>query len=704
MYFSRWIGGPALCVLLFAFLTAPVLSAQVTIEGTVLDKDDNSPLIGATVAIAGTTSGAVTDASGRFTLQTDAEPPLRIVVSYLGYVAFDTRIAGSMGDLVIRLNRDVHVLREVEVVVSRIPVSILESPWSAEVLTPGDIEKVPAPDFYDGIGNLKGVAMHTSSIAFPAVMTRGFGKPNNRRFVQLIDGMDNSAPLLNFSVGNVVGISELDLLSAELVPGTASALYGPNAFNGILMMRSKNPFDFQGLSAQIKGGIMSSDGLDGGEPLYQASIRYAKSILNDRLAFKVNASYGRSSDWRADDYAGSVISANNPEPVLPGAPNFDGMNLYGDETPIQVPMAFIAPLFPDSLQPFVAQLPDLDLRRTGIPEHQLLDNQRAESLKLDGAIHYRLTDNLEASYTYRFGRGSAVYQGGERYALRDFTFDMQKIELIGEHLTMRAYLTHTDDGDSYNLTALGGFANEAFKPSQQWVGEYAVPYVITLLSGGTLEAAHAAGRATADAGIPQAGSPEFVATTDAVRRGLFQSASPGAGFVDDSKLYHVEATYNFADVTSGLDLMIGGNFRKYDLFSDGTVFNEDPMGEGSNERIGNREFGVFLQAHRRLAGDRLRLTGSVRYDKNENFEGQLSPRLAAVYLAGPERQHAFRASFQTGFRNPSNQEQFIYFPLPSGTLLGGTEQNAGSYGVYNGGAYSNASYLQFLGSQNPGDL
>ena len=119
MYFSRWIGGPALCVLLFAFLTAPVLSAQVTIEGTVLDKDDNSPLIGATVAIAGTTSGAVTDASGRFTLQTDAEPPLRIVVSYLGYVAFDTRIAGSMGDLVIRLNRDVHVLREVEVVVSR---------------------------------------------------------------------------------------------------------------------------------------------------------------------------------------------------------------------------------------------------------------------------------------------------------------------------------------------------------------------------------------------------------------------------------------------------------------------------------------------------------------------------------------------------------------------------------------------------------
>ena len=85
---------------------------------------------------------------------------------------------------------------------------------------------------------------------------RGFNSNGNVRVVQLIDGMDNQAPGLNFSVGNIVGISELDLQSVDLLPGAASALYGPNAINGIILMDSKSPFLFQGLSAQVKTGAM----------------------------------------------------------------------------------------------------------------------------------------------------------------------------------------------------------------------------------------------------------------------------------------------------------------------------------------------------------------------------------------------------------------------------------------------------------------
>lgn len=101
------------------------------------------------------------------------------------------------------------------------------------------IKSAPAPSFYDALANLKGVEMSTQSLTFKSVNTRGFNANGNTRMVQMIDGMDNQAPGLNFSVGNIVGITELDLENAELIPGAASALYGPNAINGIVLLNSK---------------------------------------------------------------------------------------------------------------------------------------------------------------------------------------------------------------------------------------------------------------------------------------------------------------------------------------------------------------------------------------------------------------------------------------------------------------------------------
>ena len=71
--------------------------------------------------------------------------------------------------------------------------------------------------------------------------------------------MDNTAPGLNFVLGNLVGMSELDVASVEILPGASSALYGAGAFNGILFMRSKSPFDFQGISVSLKQGLTSQE-------------------------------------------------------------------------------------------------------------------------------------------------------------------------------------------------------------------------------------------------------------------------------------------------------------------------------------------------------------------------------------------------------------------------------------------------------------
>jgi outer membrane receptor protein involved in Fe transport len=83
----------------------------------------------------------------------------------------------------------------------------------------------------------------------------------------------------------------------------------------------------------------------------------------------------------------------------------------------------------------------------------------------------------------------------------------------------------------------------------------------------------------------------------------------------------------------------------------------------------------------------------LRYDKNENFDGRITPRVSAVYTFSEN--HNIRASYQTGFRNPDTQAQFIYFDLGTNILLGSTEANAARYGLHNGGAYTEASYKAF---------
>ncbi len=711
--------------------------AQYKITGKVTDKESDEPLIGVNIAVKGKLIGTVTDTDGNYELNAAMAPPFTLVFSYTGYATQEQELSAGQTTLNVKLDAQSILTSEVVVSASRVEERILESPVTIEKMDAIAIRQTAAPDFYDGISNLKGVQTTMGSLTLTSINTRGFGAVANERFVQLIDWMDNAAPLLNFPTGNIVGISELDVQSVELVPGAASALYGPNAFNGILLMNSKNPFNYQGLSVQTKVGITTSDA-GGTNPYNLISARYAKAF--GRFAFKLNASYLQATDWVANDYESGRVTASQRNPSGPGTPNFDGLNTYGDETEIVVPMAAVAgslsqalaPLFAPQLGIPVAQaqallaqtiprLPALDLRRTGFREQDLLESNDAKSIKLDGALHYRIKDNLEASYSYRYGTGSTVYQGGERYVLRDFSQQFHKLELSNANFWLRGYMSVTDDGNSYNLSALGAFANERFKPSSSaWVPTYAGTYAGALLpiylQGGTananqLASAHTAARNAANQGIPAVGTKEFQDVVNAVRNDFFQRTPPGAGFFDNSRMYHAETGYNFKELISPetVELLVGANFRQYDLFSDGTIFNEDPEGDGTFERIKINEYGGFIQASKRLFNESLRLQGSLRYDKNENFEGQVSPRIAAVYTAGANRQHNLRASYQTGFRNPSTQNQFIFFPTGQGNLIGSTEANAARYGIHNGGAYSNASYNAFIGSvlagaPNPGLL
>lgn len=676
----------ALLPALFWLCGSATLMAQTSVSGTVKDGTTGEPLAGVNIVVKGRVIGTISNTSGEYSLKVNQEPPFTLVFSFIGFATQEVEVkdANTTG-LDISLEEQTLLGQEVVVSASRVEESILKSPVTIEKMDLLAIKQSATPDFYDALANIKGVQVNSGSLNLTSINTRGFATIANVRFVQQVDGMDTQAPLLNFPTGNIIGIGELDTESVELLPGAASALYGPNAFNGIIIMKSKSPFEYQGLSAQVKVGMTDSDAGDS-NPYTQYALRYAKAF-NNKFAFKLNFSLMQATDWTSNDYR---TDRNLPESTtdLSGNPNFDGLNLYGDETPIPVPIG--------------GTFGTLDLRRTGFKEEDILDNQDAKSIKADGALHYRITDKMEISYNYRFGGGSSIYQGTEKYALRDFTQQFHKLELKSDNFFVRAYRTETKDGDSWNMSALGGFANERYSDTRnKWAPEYAQRYVLALqgyipgVAAGNPTAAHSEARRHADRDRPAVGTQAFTDLIEDVRSSLFQRTPPGASFVDNSRLYHAEFNYNFMNEIDFAEIQIGGNFRRYDLFSDGTVFNEAPDDGVNFERIGINEFGGYAQIAKTFA-DALKVTASLRYDKNENFEGQVTPRVSAVYTVSEN--HNVRASFQTGFRNPDTQAQFIYFPSSSGTLLGSTEANASRYGVHNGGAWTYESYLAYRDS------
>jgi iron complex outermembrane recepter protein len=136
--------------------------------------------------------------------------------------------------------------------------------------------------------------------------------------------------------------------------------------------------------------------------------------------------------------------------------------------------------------------------------------------------------------------------------------------------------------------------------------------------------------------------------------------------LDKTAMYHAEGMYNLTKkFNDALEVIVGANYRNYSLNSSGTIFTLDPSGNEYNIT----EFGGYVSLGKKMFEDKFKLSASMRYDKNENFEGQFTPRVAGVF--SPDANSNFRVSYQTGFRMPTTQNQYIDLFVGSSRLLGG---------------------------------
>ncbi len=744
----------ALCLLTLTVFSANAQNANA-VNGTVKNASTSESLAAVSVTVKGSTNGTFTDDKGDFKLNVSQKPPFTLVFSSVGYTDKEVKVANFYGKVEVSLTPSFVLGSEVVVAASRVAERILESPVSIERISNNTIKNTPASNYYDILGTLKGVDVITASLTFKSIGTRGFNSSGNTRLNQLIDGMDNQSPGLNFSVGSVIGLTELDVDNIELLPGASSALYGSGGMNGTVLINSKSPFKYQGLSFQVKQGINHIDSYERAlSPFKDWTVRWAKKV-NDKFAYKFGAQFTEAKDWLANDatnYSRTTGTANG-QTILgtrSSDPNYDGVNVYGDETTSTLSSVYgsvqsgvinslaaayggnlaagtaafnslygATALFP-SLATYTAFLKSQNaalapyapflygqskgyfggsVSRTGYAEKDVVDPTTL-NVKFTGSLNYKVSDNTEASFSFYNGTGNTVYTGSDRYSFNNLRMSQYKFELKSKEWLLRAYSTREDAGDSYNATIAARYFNEAWSPSTTWYPTYMTALANYRDAGLPAAAAHNAARAVADANRPA--GPIY-------QNELFKKiagtpiSQGGALLLEKSTLNVFEGQYNLTNALGldkvNADLLVGGTIKQYVLNSEGTVF-ADTAG-----RIKINESGAYAQLSKKLFGDFVKLSLSGRYDKNSNFAGRFTPRASMVVKLAQDNN--LRLSYQQAYRFPTTQNQWINLLVGGGTrLMGGLPQLRDFYKFNTNPAYTLASVNAFgasalAGAPNP---
>jgi len=674
--------GNLIALIFIIFISPTVTSAQVVIQGTVKDAKTGERLIGANVVVKGTINGAQTDFDGNFRFNYNGVLPVTLSTTYVGYLTLETVVSAKDAITLIKLKSNEVLLKDVEVVGSRISEKQKEAPLTMESMDYIAIKETPAFSFYEGLGQLKGVDLTSASIGFKIINTRGFNSSSPVRSLQIIDGVDNASPGLNFSLGNFLGASDLDVNKVDLVAGASSAYYGPNAFNGVISMTTRNPFIKPGLDYSFKIGSRG---------LIEHAVRFADVLKNakgeDKFAYKINLFYLNVNDWPAENLAAtpqSKSASGNPG-------GYDAVNIYGDE--------YLNGLdFTNNSKDY----PGLGvITRRGYKESDLLD-YKTENLKFGTSLHYKLKPTTELIYAFSFGSGNTIYQGDNRYALRDIKFYQNRIELRkDDKWFLRAYSTSEDAGKSYDAFFTALLLQQSSKPLNDWTQEYLDYWYINVKN-----------QLYNLPGFPQATQfPSFEAYLAAINPFLQQNypdtlvyfhqlaqnyvngpgnilnsnqafyepgtyvfdtafaaitskrsfSEGGSRFYDRSALYHIHGEYKFTP--SFADIVVGANVRWYRPESDGTIFSDT-----NGVVIRNREGGIYAGVEKKIKNDQLKLSATGRLDKNENFGFLFSPAASAVYL--PNKDHVLRFSFSSAIRNPTLADQYLYYPVGRAILVG----------------------------------
>ncbi|WP_258099169.1 TonB-dependent receptor [Marinoscillum pacificum] len=282
--------------------------SQSAVSGSVMDIESGDPLIGATAMLSGTSKGATTDASGKFTIQGVEDGSYTLTITYVGYAEFSKKITVSGADLSLgnlSLEEAIFAFDQVVVSGTRQAEKVTETPATIEIISAKDLEELPSFNPGELLARVKGVDFVRAGVVGTGINIRGFNSNFNSKNLQVNDGRFATLIATGLPMGPLTTQVKEDVERVEVILGPNAALYGPNAHNGLVHTITKDPRSSQGTTVAVGAGNQS---------MFTARFRHAQ-VVNDVLSFKVSGEYTRAEEF---DFADSVYIDRDGDGVKEG--------------------------------------------------------------------------------------------------------------------------------------------------------------------------------------------------------------------------------------------------------------------------------------------------------------------------------------------------------------------------------------------------
>ncbi len=284
------------CCLTLALIAG--LSAQTgSITGSVTD-ENGSPLVEANVLVDGTDMGASANANGEYTISGVGAGSYTVTASFIGYASSSRSVTVGDGAATANFALAVSFLPGDEVVISasRRVEKIVDAPVTIAVINEAKIRRSTGFNVGALMKEVKGADIYQAGIQGIGVNARGFMSAYSYRFMMMGDGMNAMLPGAGLSSGGLWPVAKEDIERVEVIMGPSSALYGPNAHNGMMNVISKHPRDYPG------GSVVLGAGQNG---ILTQRVRYAG--IAGALAYKVNFEHIAGTDWTTNkEYWGDL--------------------------------------------------------------------------------------------------------------------------------------------------------------------------------------------------------------------------------------------------------------------------------------------------------------------------------------------------------------------------------------------------------------
>ena len=295
---------------LAAALPSSAAAQAGRIAGTVTDST-RATLGGTQVSVVGTRLNSVSDVSGRYSISGVPAGTYDLRVQRIG------QRAQTVSGVVVKAGEETRV----NVALATVPLSlggvVVSASRRAEKITdaPATITRIDAAAIQNTVGNsfapalkeVKGIDFIQVGVTAVAINARGFNSAFNNRMLMMEDNRIAVLPENGLPVGAFTTTPKVDLAGIEVLVGPGSALYGPDASNGVLTLSTKDPREYPGTTLEASAGIRNFFDVQG---------RHAGLFANGNWGYKLTGEYQQANDFSNKNIYAPISATAAPSPEL----------------------------------------------------------------------------------------------------------------------------------------------------------------------------------------------------------------------------------------------------------------------------------------------------------------------------------------------------------------------------------------------------